>query len=84
MRRLPRKSGVVDKEPEYDSLTMVRMAIIERDDRLFVLMPSEASKVEIEEFIETYRNHGWPVDRIMVTSGPEAFAVVKPSKDQEA
>lgn len=67
-------------DPDYDDMTMVRMAIVERDDRLVVLMPKDTTQEYLERFMEAYKNHGWPEDRILVMMGPEAFAVIKPSE----
>lgn len=64
-------------ESDYDDLNIVRMAIMERDDRLVVLMPQGTSPQEAEEFIKDTEKFGWLRDRIAVLVGPEAFAVMK-------
>lgn len=69
-------------EPDYDNLNIVRMAIVERDDRLVVLMPVDTPQDYVDNFMSSYANYGWPTERIMVMVGPEAFAVLKPSKDE--
>ena len=72
----------MDKDPDYDDLTMVRMAIVERDDRLVVLMPPGTTQEYIDQFRENSRSYGWPEDRILIMVGPEAFAVVKFPEDE--
>jgi hypothetical protein len=65
-------------EDDYDSLTAVRMAIVERDDRLAVLMPATTTFDEAQQLRDTMVAYGWTVDRVLVMVGPTAFAVVKP------
>ena len=69
-------------EPDYDATDIVRMAIVEKDDRLIVLMPTDVDQKYVKNFIDSYESNGWPVDRIMVMIGPTAFAVLKPSEDE--
>jgi hypothetical protein len=72
----------VNHEPDYDNTNIVRMAIVEKDDRLVILMPTDTPQEYVESFVENYKAYGWPADRIMVMKGPEAFAVLKPSEDE--
>ena len=69
-------------EPDYDATDIVRMAIVEKEDRLIVLMPTDVDQKYVKNFIDSYESNGWPVDRIMVMTGPTAFAVLKPSVDE--
>ena len=66
-------------EDDYDSLIAVRMAIVERDDRLTVLMPTTTTFDEAQQLRDTMVAYGWTVDRVLVMVGPTAFAVVKPA-----
>lgn len=69
-------------EPDYDNTSIVRMAIVEKDDRLVILMPVDTPDEYVKNFVDGYLAYGWPKDRIMVMKGPEAFAVLKPSEDE--
>lgn len=71
----------MEVEPDFDDMTMVRMAILEKDDRLIVLMPPDIDDEYIERFRELYIAHGWPEDRILIMKGPDAFAILK-AKEQ--
>jgi len=64
-------------EPDFDNMTLIRMAIVERDERLVVLMPPDAEDDDVETFRQAYLAHGWPEDRILIMKGPDAFAVLK-------
>jgi len=68
---------------DYDSPTAVRMAIVERDDRLAVLMPATTTFDEAQQLRDTMVAYGWTVDRVLVMVGPTAFAVVKPRTEDQ-
>lgn len=53
------------------------MAIIERDERLLILLPKDSSRADVEHCHEQMVRHGWPADRVVVMCGPEGFAVLK-------
>lgn len=73
----------IGTEPDYDSLTAVRMAIVERDDRLAVLMPQIATMEEVDRFRGQIEAAGWPMDRVILMVGPEALAVVRATPEEQ-